>query len=580
MGRPLASAPMPTPSTTPKKRSAAARTKQPAPLLTRAEATNFAETSRHAEVLAFCDALAAQSPLVHRTSLGKSGEGQDIAALVVSDRKAFTPELARKQGKVVVMVEANIHAGEVEGKEMVLALARDLATTKLGKGLLDKLVLVLVPDFNPDGNDRISPGNRKLDLANLEGQVNPPGGVGTRYTGEGWNLNRDSMKQEAPETRAMATFFQAWWPELFIDCHTTDGSLHRHDLTFDTSRGNEPLFADQRIHARRMLETVSDRVRQGHGFESTWYGNFVKEEEPSSGWHTYPALPRFGSHYRGLLGRFDVLLETYSYISFERRCAVIRAWMLELFRFAAKNAVAMKELCENAMERTVQRGAEPDARQLVAIGHGVGRRDEKGALRFDYPAHSFDDDTVEILSFDKPSLAARRYPGKKEVTYRVPHLRGFAPTRVATTPRAWLCPASLAPRLAGHGIDFEVLSGAQEIAVESHRVLHVEQTFSPDVKGLVPAKGQSEVPLSAKPPPSRFESVLTTRLERGLQRFPTGTLWVPSNQRAGTLAVYLLEPESDDGFARWQLLDGQYEVGGFFPIHRVVDVVEPRFKGE
>ena len=135
---------------------------------------------------------------------GQSGEGQPLAALVVSDRNCFTPELARKQKKVIVMVEANIHAGEVEGKESVLALARDLTLTQLGAKLLDKLCLVLVPNFNPDGNDRISPNNRKLDLKNLEGQVNPEGGVGTRYTGEGWNLNRDNMKQEAPETRALA----------------------------------------------------------------------------------------------------------------------------------------------------------------------------------------------------------------------------------------------------------------------------------------------------------------------------------------------------------------------------------------
>ena len=201
----------------------------PTPLLTRAEATDYAETSRHADVLAFCDALAAESEYVERGSLGRSGEGQDLATLVISGDRCFTPERARKLGKVVVFVEANIHAGEVEGKEMILALARDLvrgAYGKVGRRILDRVCLVAIPNFNPDGNDRISPRNRALDLQRLEGQVNPPGGVGTRYTGQGWNLNRDNVKQEAIETQNLAAYYQQWFPHVFIDCHTTDGSIH------------------------------------------------------------------------------------------------------------------------------------------------------------------------------------------------------------------------------------------------------------------------------------------------------------------------------------------------------------------
>ena len=115
-------------------------------LKTRAEATDYAETSRHADVIAFCDTLAAESKKVQRGSLGKSGEGQDLVTLVVSNKKCFSPEDATAQGKVVVMVEANIHAGEVEGKEAILALVRDLVRGdlgKVGKKILDKVCLVV-----------------------------------------------------------------------------------------------------------------------------------------------------------------------------------------------------------------------------------------------------------------------------------------------------------------------------------------------------------------------------------------------------------------------------------------------------
>ena len=549
-------------------------------LLTRAEASDYKETSRHSDVLAFVDALCAQTKLARRVDFGKSGEGQPMVALVLSDRGCFTPELARKQKKAVVMVEANIHAGEVEGKEAVLALARDLTLTSLGRKLLDKLCLVLIPNFNPDGNDRISPNNRKLDLKNLEGQVNPEGGVGTRYTGEGWNLNRDSMKQEAPETRALAALYQAWWPDLFIDCHTTDGSIHGFDLTFDTSHSNEPLFSELRAFNRAMLERVAKAVKARHGFDSFWYGNYKVEGDPRSGWHTYPALPRFGSHYRGLLGRMDVLLETYSYIGFERRCAVMRAWLLELFRDAAKNAAAYRAATAAEEERIIARGEEPDAQTLVGINYGVATRDDKGALVFEYPAYVKPGDTAQIQAFDEDSITARRYPGKRKKSYRMPHYRTFIPTQSVSTPMAYLVPAELAPRLEGHGIRFERLSAPGRFTADSYRVARREETFSPDVAANVPPPGEAEVPLSQKPKPVRFETVLTVAPERSTREFPAGMLYVPTAQRAGTLAVYLLEPHSDDGFCRWQFLDGMITVGELYPVHRVVEAAGAPKKAE
>jgi hypothetical protein len=540
---------------------------------TRAEATEYRETSRHADVLAFMDALVARSERVRRVSLGPSGEGQDIAALVLSDGDCFTPEQARAQRRLVVMIEANIHAGEVEGKESVLALARHLATSKLGARLLSKLVLVLIPNFNPDGNDRLSPHNRRLDLAHLEGQVNPEGGVGTRYTGEGWNLNRDATKQEALETRNLARFFQAWWPHVFIDCHTTDGSIHALDLTFDTSHNNQKLLSPLLARSRSFLEEIRRRVQQRHGFRSAWYGNFPREEDPSSGWQTYPALPRFGSHYRGLCGRMDVLLETYSYIDFPRRCQVMYAWLLELVRGCARQRKHLLRTMEAMERRIISLGERLDPRPRLGINYGVARRGEDGALVFDYPAYAARGDEIDILSFDQESLAARRYPGQEEVRYRVPHLRTFVPTASVSIPSAYLAPAELAERLAGHGVHFQPLPEPLEVDVESYVVLSMEKTFSPDVAGSVPPPGEGEVPLHTKPPPRRFETVLSVRPERRRVTLPAGTLIVPTAQRTGLLAAYLLEPHSDDGFARWEMLDSHIRVGELYPVHRLLGAV-------
>jgi predicted deacylase len=167
--------------------------------LTVAEKTDYRETSRHSDVLAFIEELRKSRPVFRVESMGRSAKGQEMPVLVFGERP----------GTPVVLVIANIHAGEVEGKEALLMLARDLP-----EATFHKLTLLFIPDYNPDGNDLIDPKNRALDLKNLEGQIGPEGGVGTRYTGEGINLNRDYIKMEAVESRNLSALIAKWRPHL------------------------------------------------------------------------------------------------------------------------------------------------------------------------------------------------------------------------------------------------------------------------------------------------------------------------------------------------------------------------------
>src|SRR5438132_4172241 len=157
-----------------------------------AEKSNFTATSRHADVLDFCDKLAKLSPRVVSTDMGASHEGRKLPLLIVADPPLRTPEEAAKSGKLVVFAMANIHAGEVDGKEGLLMLARDLALAK-DAPLLGDLVILLAPNFNPDGGERV--GKHRPWQAG-------PDEVGTRQNAEGFDLNRDFVKAETAEVRA------------------------------------------------------------------------------------------------------------------------------------------------------------------------------------------------------------------------------------------------------------------------------------------------------------------------------------------------------------------------------------------
>jgi hypothetical protein len=431
--------------------------KRPPPPLTKAELTSCRETSTHAEVLEFLRVLSTKTGNVRIESIGRSAENRDIASLIISPAGVFTPEAADRKGLLKILVIANIHAGEVEGKEACQMLARDL-TLGAPAGWLKKCVLVIIPDYNPDGNDRIDPKNRVLDLQKLDGQVGPEGGVGTRYTGAGINLNRDYMKQEAVESIHLSKAFGRWRPHLTIDCHTTDGSIHGYDLTWDTSHTVESGPRGPILYARdTMLPEIGRRLFRSRKIRTFFYGNYKDQDDPAKGWETYSPLPRYGSHYRGLTGRMDVLLEAYSYIPFARRIEVMYATLLELFRFATANAKTIMSIVDRAEAETIAKGSAPSPFDLVGINYGVAHPGEKSTVSMTYPATPFPE-PVKIEGWDRATLKSRKIEGGRRTVYKAPFYGRFAPSRLVRRPFAYVVPDALVERLQNHNIRVERLT--------------------------------------------------------------------------------------------------------------------------
>ncbi|HYJ46834.1 MAG TPA: M14 family zinc carboxypeptidase, partial [Pyrinomonadaceae bacterium] len=158
----------------------------PAEWQTHAEKTDYRETPRYDETVAYSRKLAGASPLIRFESFGQSGEGRALPLLIAATGNTFTPQAARSAGKVVLLVQACIHSGESDGKDAGLALLRDIAITKTRPGLLDHVVLLFIPIYNTDGHERFGPFNR----INQNGPVE----MGWRATSANLNLNRDYMK--------------------------------------------------------------------------------------------------------------------------------------------------------------------------------------------------------------------------------------------------------------------------------------------------------------------------------------------------------------------------------------------------
>lgn len=528
-------------------------------LQTVAETTSYRATSKHADVMEFIKALAPQAAATMSVqTMGASAEGREIPVLVFSASSLFTPEkahrAAKERGLPVVMVVCNIHAGEVEGKEAALMLARDMTVGGKYADLMKHATIVVVPIYNPDGNDRIDPKHRALDLVAMDGQVGPVNGVGTRYTGAGINLNRDYTKLEAVESRALMALFGAWNPHLFVDSHTSDGSIHGYALTWDTSHTLASGPREPILYSRdKMLPAIGKSLEARTGFKTWFYGNFRDNDDPESGWETYPGLPRYGSHYRGLTGRLDILLEAYSYIPFDQRVAVTYGIFVEILKFAGDHGREIVDLVERAAADTVARGRDPQPDDTVGVNYGIASRNAAGELVYRYPAYALMD--AEVDAWDLVTQRGRHIDGGTRKRWRNVFYCRFVPEISVRRPRGYLIPAArmdVVDHLRAHNVDVErVPPEFATTRVERYVVLAKETTFSPDV-GNQP----------------RHETVMFVRRETADHTSQPGDWFVPMDQPLAHVAIYLLEPESDDGLVRWGWFDWLV-AGDRYPVLRV-----------
>ncbi len=295
---------------------------------------------------------------------------------------------------------ANIHAGEVDGKEALLMLARDLATAK-EKPLLKDLVIVFAPIFNAR---RQREDHEGAIAARRTARVE---GVGVRENAAGLDLNRDYIKLDSPEVRALVRFFNKWDPAIFIDCHTTNGSLS--PLHASPTKGRSVPPAMQKLIALvrdELLPEVGRRLEKHSGYNSFFYGNFSRDR---TRWETVPAIPRYGTHYYGLRNRIGILSESYSYAPFRDR-------VLGHARFRAAASSNMRRKTRKSSARC-SRNARKEKEFIAAAPPHDGRcRGRSTVLGFEEERKDGEtvattrprDYTVEYLGVAESTLSVRR----------------------------------------------------------------------------------------------------------------------------------------------------------------------------
>lgn len=487
-------------------------------LRTVAEQSDYTATATGVEVDAYLKTLVAGWPAAELTQIGETLEGRAISTVVIE------PQIKTPQRPLTVLILGGIHSGECDGKEGLLALARDMAIGKRDTWW-QSLRLILVPNFSADANER-------RGIEHRPGQAGPEAGMGVRENPQGLDLNRDFVKIETPEVRSLVAALDRFDVDVLIDLHTTNGSLHRYDLTYDIP--HNPMLSPAINDWLRgtMMPKVTAAMSEA-GFSTFYYGNFDREHRK---WTTFGHQPRYSTEYMGLRGRIGILSESYSYVSYQRRIEASYWFTIEVLRTLVDQQTEIGKLLDASTAAGTPGQEIPLRADLAKTADGqlaLGFRTAEGAL----PSRPFNN---AALSSHEPK------------DYLVELWNRFEATESVSLPTAYAIPGQYAwavDRLRRHGIQVERLDEPVTASTETYQVTALDRG-------------------------NEFQAhrMLSVQVDctAATQELPAGTFVVPVEQTLGRMAAYLLEPRADDSLLAWNFFDPDIFVGADYPVLRIM----------
>lgn len=484
------------------------------------EKSGLVASPDYEETVAWLEKLVRATRQLEMVSIGKSPQGRDIWMVIASADRAFTPEKLRAGGKPVVLAQAGIHSGEIDGKDAGMMLLRDMTVRGTKKELLQKVNLLFVPIFSVDAHERSSPYSR----INQRGPVE----MGWRTNARNLNLNRDYAKLDTGEMRAMIRAINRWKPDLYLDLHVTDGEDYQYDATFGFNGPHAYSPAIALWLKNRFEPYVSERLEEmGHVPGPLTFG--IDKLDFSKGIVDWTASPRFSTGYGDARHLPSVLLENHSLKPYDRRVLGTYVFIEAAMRIAAERFDELRRAMDTDLESDPEMipldwaiGGPPELVEFAGIENRLRVSPVTGRPYLEWTGKPVMM-KIPVVRFDKPKVEVRR-------------------------PAAWWIPVQwtdVIERLRLHGIEMETIETARDVEVEMYRL---------DAPEFEDEPFEGHVRVSATP-------VAEVRTEH----FPAGSVRIPGDQPMADLVALLLEPASPDSFLQW---------GFFHPIFSRTEYVE------
>lgn len=460
----------------------------------------------YADTRAWFDRLDAASDLIRIEQFGVSPEGRPIYAVIASkDGAAFDPS------KPVLLAQAGIHPGEIDGKDAGMMLLRDIAFN--GKDeLLDRANLILIPILSVDGHERASAYSRP----NQRG----PRIQGWRNTAANQNLNRDYLKLDQPEMRAVRGLILKYRPDLYVDIHVTDGMDYQYDVTYGFN-GENGAYSRSPASSQWLNDVFKPAINAGLEARGHIPGELVfgvDDANPRAGLSDGGLGERFSNGWGTAAHVPTILIENHSLKPYEQRVLGTYVFLEDALRLLARDGSALRAAI--TADSALRPAAIPANFQAETT-----------------PAYTRSFKGIRYETYDSPASGRReiRWLGQADPEPWALPFFGSKPTLTLARPEAYWVPSyrsDIIERLRIHGVRMETLDALRTVSVE---MLSLDD---PKVAARH-NEGHVQVAVTAVTPRRRDWT------------FPAGSVRVPTDQPLGDVVVLLLEPQSSESFFAW-----------------------------
>ncbi|HSL90465.1 MAG TPA: M14 family metallopeptidase [Ignavibacteriaceae bacterium] len=511
--------------------------------LTKFEKSGFVSTADYTETMQYFKNLADNSDYAELFSFGISPQGRELNCIVVSKDKDFTPEDIKKNNKPIVLIINGIHAGEIEGKDASKILLREILITKEKEFLIDNVVLMVVPIFSVDGHERKSKYNR----INQDG----PEEMGWRTTAQGYNLNREWMKADAPEMQSMLLLVSEWDPDFIIDNHTTNGADYQYTVTYQVERfANIYHKTAEWLKNKFVPHLIKNVEEQGYlMFPYVALRNW--REGLDSGISDWASGPRLSTGYFALQNRPSLLVETHMIKPYKERVYSTKAVLENTIDLVNKNAEEILNINKEADDKSINQFY--NNQEYLPLAFNTSDKFEEVEFKgIEY--HNEDSDisgSKKIVYTGKPKDMIVKFYNDVRVQDSVKTVKGYY------IPSEWKL---IVDRLKLHGVEVGVVTDPTELEVTRYKFNNVRMNNTSN-------EGRQRV---------SFE--YETYKEKAI--IPVGSFYVSTNQRTVRVITHLLEPKSPDSFVQWGFMNQIFEQKEYFENYVMEPMAEEMLKND
>ena len=254
----------------------------------------------HDKLVEYMKALAASSDRISIENRGTTFEGRPLLLLTItSPENHKNIESIRKKhidatndasvdatnGPIVVYQGFSIHGNEPSGSNASLAVVYYLAASVSSEtqDLLNNTVILLDPSFNPDGLQRFAYWANTNKSKNINPDPNDrefseiwPRGRTNHYQ---FDMNRDWLPVQLPESKARIASFHKWLPNILTDHHemgSNSSFFFQPGIPSRTNpltpQMNQDLTKEIATYHAKALDKIGSLYYSEESFDDFYYG--------------------------------------------------------------------------------------------------------------------------------------------------------------------------------------------------------------------------------------------------------------------------------------------------------------------